>query len=204
MALTETRRPYEFLARWNPQSGAFSGAHVQWIDVIERDGVHVGATPTKAFGVGEAQAFPLADILAQMHTDALAELDARAAQIAALTADKAAADQALAAAQAQVADLQAQLAVHLGRTTENGVPLRVTRRQAKTLMELTPHPEHGNLWLAALAAAEAIADPAARVVTRNYLTESQFFERDRVQQMRGLLGMTADQADALLTAAATA
>jgi len=84
----------------------------------------------------------------------------------------------------------------------DGVPTRVSKRQAKTLMELTPHSTHGNLWNAALAAAGAIADPAARIVTTNYLVESQWYERDRVQAMRSMLGMSAEQADQLLIAAA--
>ncbi len=87
-------------------------------------------------------------------------------------------------------------------TTVNGVPQQVTRRQAKTVMELTPNAEHGNLWAAALAAANGIPDAQARVVTVNYLQESLYFEYDKVVAMAGqLLGMAAPQVDAMFIAA---
>ena len=85
--------------------------------------------------------------------------------------------------------------------TVNSVPVRVTRRQAKNVMELTPHPA-GNLWLGALAAAAAIPDAQARIVTTNYLTESLYFEREKVQALAvGLMGMTEAQVDQLMIAA---
>jgi hypothetical protein len=85
--------------------------------------------------------------------------------------------------------------------TVNNVPVRVTRRQAKNVMELTPHPA-GNLWLAALAAAAATPDAQARIVTTNYLTESLYFEREKVQALAvGLMGMTEAQVDQLMIAA---
>ena len=85
--------------------------------------------------------------------------------------------------------------------TVNNVPVRVTRRQAKNVMELTPHPA-GNLWLAALAAAAAIPDAQARIVTTNYLTESLYFEREKVLALAvGLMGMTEAQVDQLMVAA---
>jgi hypothetical protein len=85
----------------------------------------------------------------------------------------------------------------------NGVPQSVPRRQAKTVMELTPNATHGNLWLAALAAAGAIPDAAQRIITTNYLLESLYFEHPKVSQLAiGLLGMKQDQVDALFVAAA--
>jgi hypothetical protein len=82
------------------------------------------------------------------------------------------------------------------------VPQSVTRRQAKTIMELSPHPA-GNLWIAALAAANAIHDAQTRIVTVNYLLESLNFEYPTVLAMASqLLGMTATQVDALFVAAA--
>lgn len=87
--------------------------------------------------------------------------------------------------------------------TVGGVPTRVTKRQAKTLLELTPDATHGNLWQRALAVAGAIPDTQQRVVVTNYLVESQFYERDRVHQLAAsLLGMTAEQVDQMLIAAA--
>ena len=84
------------------------------------------------------------------------------------------------------------------------VPQSVSRRQAKTVMELSPDPIHGDMWKAALAAAAAIADPATRVITTNYLLESLYFEHPTVLVMAGqLLDMTAAQVDALFVTAET-
>lgn len=88
-------------------------------------------------------------------------------------------------------------------TTVNGVPQQVTRRQAKTVMELTPNAAHGNLWLAALAAANSIPDAQTKVVTVNYLQESLYFEYDKVVAMAGqLLGMAEAQVAQMFVAAA--
>ena len=88
-------------------------------------------------------------------------------------------------------------------TTVNGVPQSVPRRQAKTVMELTPHPTYGDMWQAALAAANAMEDRAARIVTVNYLQETLYFEHPKVSQLAiSLLGMTQGQVDALFVAAA--
>ena len=81
------------------------------------------------------------------------------------------------------------------------VPEEISYRQAKTLMELTPNATHGNMWLAALAAAEAIQDPVQRIVVRNYIVDSQVYERARVHAMCNMLGMTAAQADQMIVAA---
>ena len=81
------------------------------------------------------------------------------------------------------------------------VPEEISYRQAKTLMELTPNATHGNMWLAALAAAEAIPDPVQRIVVRNYIADSQVYERARVHGMRSMLGMTSAQADQMMVAA---
>ncbi len=87
-------------------------------------------------------------------------------------------------------------------TTVNGIPQQVTRRQAKTVLELTPNAEHGNLWLAALAAANAIADAQTRIVTVNYLQESLYFEYPKVVVMAGqLLGMAEEQVAQMFVAA---
>lgn len=203
MAITETRTPYEFLARWDEKTGAFKGAHIQFYDAVLRDGVQIAGAPSKAFGVGEGLAFPLVDIIGNVTADALALVDAQAAQITTLTEEKTAADAARDAAVAQVADLQAQIAALQPPVDVNGVPQSVPRRQAKTVMELMPHATHGDLWQAALAAANAIEDRAARIVTVNYLLESLYFEHPKVSQLAmGLLGMTQDQVDALFVAAA--
>ena len=99
-------------------------------------------------------------------------------------------------------DTLAEAMAELAKEPVNGVPQQVTRRQAKTLMELTPHPA-GNLWVAALAAAEAIPDAQTRIVTTNYLLESLNFEYVTVLNLaQSLLGMTAAQVDQMFVAAA--
>jgi len=203
MPITETRTPYEFLARWDHTTGAFKGAHIQYFDSVLRDGVQIVGAPSKAFGVGDGLAFPLADIMGQLTTDALARVDVLTAErdAAVKASETATADRD--AAQAQVAELLAQLAALQPPVDVNGVPQSVPRRQAKTIMELTPDATHGDLWQAALAAASAIPDLQTRVVTTNYLLESLHFEYPRVLYMaQDLLGMTAPQVDALFIAAA--
>lgn len=118
MAITEQRKPYEFLVRWDEMTGQLRGAHVQFYDAILRDGARISGQPSKAYGVGEGQAFPLADIVDQMHIDALAELDVRAATIDQQAAAIAARDASITtltserdAAHARIAELEAQLAV---------------------------------------------------------------------------------------------
>lgn len=87
-------------------------------------------------------------------------------------------------------------------TEVNGVPQQVSRRQAKTVMELTPNAAYGDIWQAAIAAANAIPDAQTRIITVNYLMESLHFEYSQVLAMaQSLLGMTATQVDALFVAA---
>jgi hypothetical protein len=103
MALIERQVPYEFLARWD-QNGKFSGAHVQFATAIIDDttGEVKLQTPGKVMpvDVGAGQGFPVADILAQLHVDAIAQAEA------AVAAQKLA-DQANADAQAKAAAVQA-------------------------------------------------------------------------------------------------
>lgn len=103
MTITEQRKPYEFLVRWDELTGVLKGAHIQYFDALLRDGVRIGGQPSKAYGVGEGMAFPLTDILNQVQIDALAELEVRAATITTLTSER---DEAL----KRVADLEKQLA----------------------------------------------------------------------------------------------
>lgn len=75
MALEKIASPYELLARW--RDGKLSGAHVQFLTVIMEDGKKISETigDVMPVDVGEGIGFPLADILAQMHVDALAAVD---------------------------------------------------------------------------------------------------------------------------------
>jgi hypothetical protein len=128
MPITEQRRPYEFLARWDPATGQFKGAHIQYFDAVLKDGQQIAGAPSKAFGVGEGLAFPLDDIIDQLTTGALAAVDAHLATIAArdttittLTAERD-------AAQARVAELEAQLAIGSDQTHEVAVKAERDRR----------------------------------------------------------------------------
>lgn len=99
MTLEAVKFPYEFLVRWD-QNGAVSGAHVQWRTVVTEDGVFAGETVGAAEPVGMtdgAAGFPLTDILSQMTADALAAVNALAAErnlLAARVAELEAASQA--------------------------------------------------------------------------------------------------------------
>ena len=202
MPITKSQTPNEFLVRWS-DAGQIQGAHIVFRESVIEDGTELTSRllPAQPVALAGAAGFPLADVLADVQSAALATIEARDAEIATLKADKDAADKARDEALARAAALQAQLdAIH--PPAVNGVPQQVTRRQAKTLMELTPHPTAGNLWLAALAAAEAIPDAQTRIVTQNYLMESLYFEYPQVLAMaQSLLGMTAAQVNQMFIAA---
>lgn len=122
MALTEVRRPYEFLVRWN-KDGVMSGAHVAFRNVILRDGVVINDQnePPMPVTVGGMNGFPLADLLnetqsaaitraevAEVERDAaLAEAEATAKQLAEATTALAERDESLASLQRQLADATA-------------------------------------------------------------------------------------------------
>lgn len=74
--------PYEFLARW--KSGVFVGAHVQFITEVVEDGNVLGHQLGEVMPVdiGGGKGFPLADVLAQMHTDAIKQMETANAECA--------------------------------------------------------------------------------------------------------------------------
>lgn len=204
--ITETNHIERIVIAFNGDTdGSFKGAAAERFNVLYRDGVEIFRKPGKGVTITEmaAEGFTWPAVTAEINAGMLLTLEQQAAQITTLTEEKTAADAARDAAVAQVADLQAQIAALHPPVDVNGVPQSVPRRQAKTVMELTPHATHGDLWQAALAAANAIEDRAARIVTVNYLLESLYFEHPKVSQLAmGLLGMTQDQVDALFVAAA--
>jgi hypothetical protein len=235
--ITKTQTPHEFLIRWD-DAGKLSGAHIAFREAITDDGVEIASKfgdPLPVSMAGES-GFPLADVLGMINVSALADGEAKAAQIkqitadndakiasitadndakiasitadneanvATLTADKTLAEQALVAEQSKTAELESKLAALQPQPDINGVPQSVPRRQAKTIMELTPDASHGDLWQAALAAANAIADRTTRIITVNYLMESLVFEHAKVSELAmSLMGLTQEQVDALFVAAA--
>jgi uncharacterized membrane protein len=62
------QQPYEFLVRWDA-NGKLAGAHVQW---MLDSGALSEAEPVEITKGKSPSAFPLADILSQIQTDALA------------------------------------------------------------------------------------------------------------------------------------
>jgi hypothetical protein len=129
MAITKTQAPYEFLARW--KGGVLVGAHIKMLTTIADGDTVLSVQEGDAMPVslaGEA-GFPLADALAALNTAALADGDAKAAQIATLTgqctqfaADR---DAAIADKQALAAQLNA-----LQPAAINGVPQTMHKWQA--------------------------------------------------------------------------
>lgn len=79
--------PYEFLARWT--DGKLAGAHVGFITQIVEDGVVLSQTvgDVMPVDVGSGKGYPLQDIMDQLHIDALTEVDALKAEVAAKQAE---------------------------------------------------------------------------------------------------------------------
>lgn len=100
--ITTTKHPYEFLVRW--RDGKLSGAHVGFELTTTEDGTALSTTalPVMAVDIGQGAGFPLADILSQVHVDALTDRDA--AQAAQVESEAACAQH-----EATIADLQAKL-----------------------------------------------------------------------------------------------
>ena len=83
---TETRKPYEFLIRWD-KNGIIQGAHIAFLDTVLKDGEIVTQTQSsvESVAIGEQVGFPLADVLSQLQIDALKQVDVLNAEIAELS-----------------------------------------------------------------------------------------------------------------------
>jgi hypothetical protein len=115
--LTEEKRPYELLVRWDTKTGAMLGAHVGFATVIRRDGEFVTETidPVEPVDVGTGKGFPLADILDKLQITALERHAVLERQVAAteqeLTQERQRAQDELdarAKAEQRIAELEAQ------------------------------------------------------------------------------------------------
>lgn len=95
MAITQTKTPYEFLARWD-DAGNLRGAHVVFREAIIDAGVEISSKIGDAMSVSLAggAGFPLAQILSALNTSAIVDSEAKAAEIAALKTAKTDADTA--------------------------------------------------------------------------------------------------------------
>lgn len=74
------KRPYEFLVRW--REGKITGAHVGYELTTTEDGKVLSTTPLAVMPVdiGSGVGFPLADILGQVHIDAVATMSVAQAE----------------------------------------------------------------------------------------------------------------------------
>lgn len=94
--------PYEFLARWDHQTGVLKGAHVKTFDdVTNREG--------DAQAVAGADGFPLADILTAVEQGAIAAMEIAKAELAAEKAELAAEKAAHAATKQALAEVESAL-----------------------------------------------------------------------------------------------
>ena len=89
--ITTEKRPYELLVRW--REGKITGAHVGFELTATEDGKVLSTTPlaVMAVDIGQGIGFPLADILAQVHTDALIGRDMAIAEKSAAQTERSAA-----------------------------------------------------------------------------------------------------------------
>ncbi len=197
MSLTKETFEHEFLFRWN-EAGHPQGCHIAYREAVLDGGVEIASRFLDPRPVALDDAPKLAEIGAAINAATLAALTTAQAEA---DAAKAALSKVEAERDAAIAERDALIAA-ANPVDADGVPSQVTYRQAKTLMELTPNAQHGNMWLAAIAAAEAIPDAAQRIVTRNYIVDSQVYERARVHGLCAMLGMTPEQADQMMVAAA--
>lgn len=71
----ETKKPYEFLVRFN-EDGSISGAHVGWLEQVYKDDVVINRSEkVEAVAIGNDAGFPLATILNEVQISALIDLE---------------------------------------------------------------------------------------------------------------------------------
>ena len=209
MAITKTQTPYEFMARWS-DAGVLTGAHVVFREAIIEAGVEISSDIGDALPVSLAggAGFPIAQILSALNTSAIIDSEAKAAEIATLTAEKDKAktdadalvtvanadrDKAL----AQVATLTAQLAALQPPVDATGVPQVITMVQAQLALLGAGLLDRVN---AALAAIPGDQGKAAMIEWTNSANVHR--TNALVGAMQASLGMTDAQIDALFIAAA--
>jgi len=96
--------PYEFLVRWDHNTGALKGAHIKMFDdVTQQEGM---AQPVAIAG---AIGFPLADVLTAIQSGAIIAADTANAALTTEQTAHAATQALLDTAQTALADVQAKL-----------------------------------------------------------------------------------------------
>lgn len=76
MAITETTHPYEFLVRWNEDTGEYQAYHFKTITKVWKDAKCIAATEN-IMNVAQAEAagFQIEDIMTAVQESALKTLD---------------------------------------------------------------------------------------------------------------------------------
>ncbi|MBL4833665.1 MAG: hypothetical protein JKY26_06775 [Pseudomonas sp.] len=173
MAITEERKPYEFLARWDRETGLLAGSHIVFSDAVLRDGVLISETLAPAQPVGDA-GFPLQQLLDQVTTDALTAVSALQVEKAALQSEK--------------AELQRQLSERPESPSSELAPGEVTMRQARLALHIR------GILPAVQPAIDQLPEPD-RTAAQIEWEYSQTVERDRpfVITLCQLLGIADEQ-----------
>ena len=120
------KRPYELLVRW--REGRISGAHMGFELTTTENGIVLSTSPLSVMSIdiGQGAGFPLADILAQVHTDALIQVDAANAEAKAKTdecdthvATIAERDATILSLQSNITDLEKKLSAALAASIKS-------------------------------------------------------------------------------------
>ena len=100
------KQPYELLVRW--REGKITGAHVGFELTATEDGNVLSTTPlpVMAVDIGQGVGFPLADILAQVHTDALVSRDEAIAEKTVVQTECTKHEATIAALEAKIMELE--------------------------------------------------------------------------------------------------
>ena len=195
MTITKSQTPNELLVRWS-DAGQIQGAHIVFREAVIEDGVELSSRllPAQPVALAGEVGFPLGDVLAEVQSSALATIEARDAEIAALKASQQTIETERDAALARAAELQAQLDALNGGVI-NGVPQKVTAFQAKAAL----------LDAGLLPQVESImAQDSTPALAKLAWATAQVFNRSSptVAAMASALGLTDAQIDALFVAGA--
>ena len=199
MPITKSLTPNEFLVRWS-DAGQIQGAHIVFRETVIEDGTELTSRllPAQPVALAGASGFPLSDVLAEVQASALATIEARDAEIAALKSSQQAIEAERDAALTRAAELQAQLdAIHSPEPEPNAsaVPQVVSAFQAKAALM------QAGLYDAINA---ALTSPEAPPLARLAWETARDFERGSptVAGIGAQFGLTDAQLDALFTSAA--
>jgi len=183
---------YEFLVRWNPDTGALKGASIKLFDtVMQREG---DAQPVAVAG---AAGFPLTDIMTALQSGAVISMDAANASLVTVQAALDAANVTLAANQSVVDGLNAKIQA-LTPPPAPAIPVQVTMRQARIALLRAGYLTQIDAAIAALTGA---AGQEAQITWNSSSTVRR--DNPLLAQIASTFGLTSAQLDGLFTLAAT-